>query len=68
MSHRIAHLCVPLLRLLGRPARKASRAVLHGPTVHQTGVHTPTAPSLVAVPGIGIGSCGMLAARAGGAR
>jgi hypothetical protein len=63
MSHRIAHLCAPLLRLLGRPARKTSRAVLHGRTVHQTGVHTPTAPPLVAVPGIGIGSCGMLAAR-----
>jgi hypothetical protein len=60
MSHRIARICAPLLRLLGRLARKGSRAVLDGPTVHQVGVHTPkeTAP-LVAVPGVGAGSCGI---------
>lgn len=63
MSHRIAQLCAPLLRLLRRPARKASHAVRRRPPVHQAGVHTATAPPLVAVPGIGIGSCGMIPAR-----
>jgi hypothetical protein len=60
MSHRIAHLFAPLLCLLRRLARKRSRADVEGPTVHHTGVHTPKeAAPLVAVPGVGAGSCGI---------
>ncbi|WP_159029229.1 hypothetical protein [Streptomyces viridochromogenes] len=60
MSHRIAHLFASLLCLLRHLARKRSRAVVEGLAVHPTGFHTPkeTAPP-VAVPGVGIGSCGI---------
>ncbi|WP_159053080.1 hypothetical protein [Streptomyces regalis] len=63
MTHRIAHLFASLLRRLRRPVRNASRAVVNGPTVHHTGVHTPkeTVPP-AAVLGIGVGSCGIPAA------
>ncbi|MGW7527062.1 hypothetical protein [Streptomyces sp. NPDC054783] len=41
---------------------------LSGPTVHHTGYRPPTPPATIAVFGIGMGSCGMLAARTEAAR
>ncbi|SDO37867.1 hypothetical protein SAMN04487981_110169 [Streptomyces sp. cf386] len=73
MRHPIARrFFEPLLRRLRtrtRPKRYACRC-LNGPTVHHTGSRPrpPQTPSPLAVPGIGIGSCGMPSVVVGGAR
>ncbi|GHI07526.1 hypothetical protein Scel_58470 [Streptomyces cellostaticus] len=85
MSHRIACLFKPMLRLLRRPHRGVVPAAadrpcrcldssyvdtlyVSGPTAYHTGYQPPTAASLIAIFGIGVGSCGMLAVGAEGAR
>jgi hypothetical protein len=62
MSHRFARLCQWMPRFRRRRRCAAVSAVSpSGPTVHQSGHQPPTAAGAVALFGIGVGSCGMLA-------